>query len=446
MAARDDSQIALSAESSTADAQGGARKIFRNAGVLLGGKAFGGLLSLAYLAIAARALGPVEMGYLVVASAYALAVAGVARFQSWQAIIRFGSPMVEAGDRESLRLLLQFTIRLDIASGVLSLVVAFAFIGLASHALKWPPQAMPFIYLYCCAVPFLISATPTGILRLFDRFSLLGWQSIAMPLVRFFGALVAWAMDGGLTVFLVTWILSGILDGVALWTLGFMEMRRRDIVPDIRVRADAAAPRAWLDYMLKSNIASIFEIARNGLPMLIVGAILGSGASGFLQLAVNLTNLIAHPANMLSQATLPELTKTAMIKGRRAMLAVAYRTMAISLATATPFVLMFILFRAPLVTAVGGPAYAPAAAALALMAVAQVPRTSSIVLESASLGVGYAGAALAAQGLAAAAQLASLFYLLPLTGVSAAPVAFMIGSAVMIATHLVKLHDIWRWR
>lgn len=419
---------------------GAATKIFRNAGALLGGKAFGGLLSLTYLAIAARALGPVEMGYLVIAGAYAVTVAGVARFQSWQAIIHFGSPMVEAQDREQLRTLLRFTIRLDLASGVIALAIAFACVGMAARALHWPAEAMPLIFLYCVTVPFLIAATPTGILRLYDRFTLLSWQSIASPLVRFFGALAAWVMDGGLAFFLMIWILSSVLDGVTLWLLGWREMRRRTLVPTLFGRSTAAASSAWLPYMVKSNIASIFEIARNGLPILIVGALLGSAASGFLQLATNLTNLIAQPANMLSFATLPELTKTAMTDGRKAMLRVAYRTILISLATTTPIVLAFAFFREPLVTAIGGAAFAPAAAVLALMAFAQVPRTSSIVIEAASLGVGSAGATLAAQGLAAAAQLASLYFLLPHLGVSAAPAALMIGSMAMIAVHLVSLH------
>ncbi len=417
-----------------------ATRIFRNAGALLGGKAAGGLLSLAYLAIAARALGPTEMGYLAIAGAYAFAAAGVARFQSWQAIIHFGTPMVESGDVGQLRTLLRFTVRLDFASAMVSVAVALAFVNPAAKALEWPSHAMPWIYLYCCAVPFLIAATPTGVLRLFDCFNLLGWQQLSTPSIRFVGALFAWATDSGLAVFLAVWIFSGVFDGAVLWWLGWRELKRRNIVPDIVDRPTAPAPRAWLGYMIKSNLAAIFDVARNGLPMLIIGATLGGAASGFLQLAVNMTNLIAHPANMLSQATLPELTKTAMIHGRRRMRDVAYKTMFISLAAATPPVLLFILLREQFVTIVGGPDYAPASPLLALMAIAQLLRISSIVFESASLGAGYVGSSLVAQGLSAAVQLASLLFLLSYIGVLAAPASLIIGFAVMIVTHRIRLH------
>ena len=49
-------------------------RIYRNLGRLLGGKAGAGLLSLAYLAVAARALGPADYGVLILVHAYVLTV------------------------------------------------------------------------------------------------------------------------------------------------------------------------------------------------------------------------------------------------------------------------------------------------------------------------------------------------------------------------------------
>jgi O-antigen/teichoic acid export membrane protein len=298
---------------------------------------------------------------------------------------------------------------------------------------------MPLILLYCFAVPFLIAATPIGILRLFDRFNLLGWQMLSSPVIRFVGAIGAWATGGGLDAFILIWMFSGVFDGAVLWWLGWRELKRRDLAPSLLGRPAAAAPRAWFDYMIKSNLSSIFEMARGGLPILIVGGVLGSAASGFLQLATNMTNLVAHSANMLSNATLPDLTKIAMTDGRRPMLRVAYRTMLISLGASLPFVALFIAFRTAGVTLVGGAEFAPAATVLALMAATQLPRIASIVIEAASLSLGYVGASLAAQGASAAVQLALLFLLLERFGVAAAPATMIVGFVIMIAIHHIRL-------
>ena len=419
---------------------GAARRILRNAGALISGKAAGAVLSLAYLSIAARTLGPTQFGYLALASAYAFAAAGVARFQSWQAVIRFGAPMAEETDWDSLKALLRFTIKLDLASAIFGVALALAFVGFATERLGWPEEARALIYLYCLAVPFLISATPVGILRLFDRFDVLRWQLLITPLVRFSGVVLAWAMNGGIAVFLATWVLSGILDGMTLWWLGWRELRRRAIVPDLFGRPASPAPRSWLAFMIKSNAASTLDLARDGLPMLMVGGVLGGAASGFLQIAINLTNLIAQPANMLSQAILPELTKTAMVDGRAAMRRLAYKTMIFSLLAAAPLVLLFIVFRKEAVAIAAGDNFAPAAAVLAMMAAAQLFRVSSFVVEAASLALGRAGVTLVAQSIAAALQLAVLAFAIARFGVLAVPAALAIGYSVIIATHVWRLN------
>ena len=436
------------APAAPAPSAGVASKILRNAGALVGGKAFGGFLSIAYLAIAARTLGPTEMGYLVLASAYALAAAGIARFQSWQAVIRFGAPLAEVGDTTTLKALLRFTIRLDLASAVISVVLALTCAPLAARVFDWPPAALPWVYLYCASTPFLIAATPTGVLRLFDRYKVLGWQLLSMPLIRFFGALIVWAADGGLLAFMAVWILSGVVDGATLWWLGWRELSRRNLKPDIFAPAALRAPDAWRKFMIKTNIASTFDLAANNLPILIVGAALGSAASAFLQISINLTNLIAHPANMLYNAAFPELTKTAITQGRGRMRAAAYRIVAFGLAAAAPVVALFIVFNDEAVRLVAGPGFAPAATVLSLMALTQWLRTSSIVLESASLAMGYATTTLAAQGLAAATQLIALSLLFDPLGVLAAPASMMIGFSAMIAAHVYRLHrgrSHWPW-
>ena len=419
-------------------APGPVRRIVKNAGALLGGKAMGGVLSLFYLAIAARSLGAEGMGYLVLASAYAVTAAGIARFQSWQAVIRFGAPMAAAGDDAALGRLLRFTVTLDLASAVVGVVLSLAFVETAFRLFGWPDAARPLIYAYCFAVPFLIAATPTGVLRLFDRFKALGWQLAVMPLTRLVGALIVWAADGGLTGFLIVWIVSAFLDGASLWWLGWREVAARGLVAPILHAPRRPAP-GWLGFTVKTNFASTFDLARQNVPVLIVGAVLGAAASSFVQIATNLTNLIAHPVNMLSHATYPELSRVAAQSGAAGMRAVAARSLAVGLGAAAPIVVIYCLFGGPIVTAFAGPQFAAAAPVVALMAVAQLFRTGWIVAEAAVLALGHAGLTLAAQGVSAVAQLALLFLLMPVWGAIAAPAALIAGFAMMIAAYGVRL-------
>ncbi len=419
-----------------------ANRILKNASALISGKAIGGVLSLAYLAIAARSLGPAEMGFLVLAHAYATVIAGIARFQSWQAVIRFGAPMIAAGEPAKFKTLIRFTVKLDLLSAAFSVAVALVFVGPVAKWLEWPAEAMPWVYAYCVAVPFLITASPTGVLRLFDRFRMLGWQLAIMPVVRFVGALILWGAGGGLSGFLFVWILSALLDGASLWALGWRELKARGLMPRLRVAEGERAAPDWLPFMVKTNLSGTVDLARTNLPLLIVGGVLGSAASGFLQLAVNLSNLIAHPANMLYQATFPELSKIAASDGMLAMRKVALRSLATGVLIAAPIVIGFILFREQLAILLGGPEFAPAAPLIALMALAQIVRTASVVLEAGVVTAGRAGYVLGSQTSSALLNILALAIALPLIGVSAAPLSIMGGWLILVAMYLAALF--WR--
>jgi O-antigen/teichoic acid export membrane protein len=414
-------------------------RIFKNAGALVSAKGLAGAMSLAYLAIAARALGPDGMGALVLAHAYAMTVAGVARFQSWQAVIRFGAPMVAQDDKRAFKALTRFTARIDLVSAVIGVGLALLAAPFAARAFGWSKDVVSLVYVYAFAVPFLMGATPTGVLRLFDRFKTLGAQMTVMPGVRLIGSLAAWGAGGGVKAFLLVWIVSAFANGVSLWWLGWRELRARGLAPRLIGAGEGARDPQWLPFMMKTNAASTLDLMNESVPVLLVGGIAGSAAAGFFQLAQNVTNLLAHPTNMLNHATFPELARVETEHGRGAMARVALKSAALAVAAAAPFILAFVLFREQIATIVGGKEFAPAAGIVAGMALYQVIRIPTVVLDSAAVARGKAGYALAAQGLGAVALAAGMVLLLPPIGVAAAAIALAMGRAAMLGVLIPAL-------
>lgn len=74
-------------------------RVLRNAGLLLTGRVATGVLNLAILSIAARALGAQDFGLIVLVQTYVQTITAVATFQSWQAVIRYGALDLEKNDR-----------------------------------------------------------------------------------------------------------------------------------------------------------------------------------------------------------------------------------------------------------------------------------------------------------------------------------------------------------
>lgn len=416
-----------------------ANSIFKNFGKLASGKVIAAVLSLAYLAIVARTLGPEGLGYLVLAHAYVLIIAQIARFQSWQAIIRFGEPMLAQNDAQGFKGLVRFTAKLDLLSAIVAVAIALALLDPVGRMLDWPAEALESIYIYCWATPFLLAATPTGLLQLKNRFGTLSKQLLVMPGMRFVGAVWLWVVGGDLTDFLAIWIVSSFLHGTSLWALGWMALKNQGLLPHWRTREDEKPDPAWWPFVIKTNLASTLELAHSRLPLLIVGAVLGSAASGFFQLAINLTNLIAHPANLLNEATFPQLAKIQTAQGYSAMRAVALRSVFTGMAVALPVVLIYLIFCTDLAVLVGGSAFAPAGIVVAWMAVAQLARVASVVLESAVLAIDGAGYVLMSQVVAAVVIIGSLAFLLPAIGTVGAPLALLGAMLVTVALYVFKL-------
>ena len=66
-------------------------RLIRNIGWLLSGRGVNAVLSLVYLALATRTLGIEGFGYFALIVAMGQTVTGLANFQTWQFVIRWGA-------------------------------------------------------------------------------------------------------------------------------------------------------------------------------------------------------------------------------------------------------------------------------------------------------------------------------------------------------------------
>jgi hypothetical protein len=66
------------------------RRALTNTGWLMGARGINAVLSLGYLALATRSLGLEGFGKFVLAVSFSQAIAGLASFQTWQAVVRWG--------------------------------------------------------------------------------------------------------------------------------------------------------------------------------------------------------------------------------------------------------------------------------------------------------------------------------------------------------------------
>ena len=149
------------------------RAVMRNAAILVGGRVANALLGLAALSIAGRSLGLAGFGVLVLVQSFADCVGEVAKFQSWQTVLRYGAGPLADGDTSDFQRVLRFTGLLDLISSLVGVTIGVIGCLIVGPWLKWPPEIAPVAMLFSTSIVFMVSATPFGVLRLFGRFDML---------------------------------------------------------------------------------------------------------------------------------------------------------------------------------------------------------------------------------------------------------------------------------
>lgn len=418
-----------------ADGSNGAvGRIYGNLGRLLGGKAAAGLLSLAYMAVAARALGPADYGVLILVHAYVMTVGGIIEFPGWQAVVRYGAQALSAGDRPRLARLLAFAGLVEGAGGIVAVIVAFVLAPWIGPRLGWSPAAIAFAGPYSLAVLASIRSMPAGYLQLSGRFDLLGAHSVVAPGVRLAGSLLAMIGGLGLKGFLVVWLAAALAEWSAMWALGAYAAWGRLSHRDLRAGLGSVPrenPGLWR-FMLATNADVTVSELSGRLAPLVVGWMLGPAAAGLYAIAQRATAVLAQPAQILGQAAYAELARLAAGGESDLIPRALSRAVGIGVLVALPVCVAIGLFGDRLAVLVAGEGFAKAGPIMVWLALARTVLLAGPPTSAALTALGRPGLSVAANLVSGVGLMLLLPPLLDWQGLRGAGVYALVQAAVSV--------------
>src|SRR3989344_1142451 len=414
------------------------KRVVANAGLLLGGRTVNAILGLAFMAIAGRALGAAELGVFVLIQAFGQFLGEVVKFQSWQTILHYGARPLAEGRVAEFQHVLRFTLLLDLASTVLGIAVgvvgAFAFAG----ALGWGPDEAPAAALYMFSIAFMVSATPLGLLRLFDRFDVLAWQAGLISLIRVVGGVVALALGASMEGFLLAAAVATVGSWLYLAGSAVAELKKRGLLQDFSWRGPLTAgmPGAWR-FAWNTNLASTLDVAFTHVATLIVGALVGPSQAAFWRIGRQVADALAKPAKLLTPALYPELARLRADDRHHAMWRLARNVGLLAGGGGLVILGASAPARPALLTLVMGKAFAPAADVMNWQVGAAVIGVFALPLEPMLISLGKPGAAVRVRLAVSAAFLAALPFLVTRFGLIGA------GAGLAAAAGALALGMLW---
>ncbi len=425
--------------------RGPLRQILGNAGILLGGKALNGVLSLGATAIAARALGVDQFGVLVLVHAYIQTIGEIAKFQSWQALLQYGTAPLDAGRISEFQRVLRFSLLLDVLSGVGGVVIALIGVLLVGSALGWTAGTAPTVAVYSLVIVFMVSATPTGALRLLDRFDLLAWQSAIDSWVRVIGAAVAWKLGAGLATFLAIWFVGQVVAFVFLFGAAWRTLRARGALDGFRLRAPGSLtdgfPGLW-SFVWSTNLNSTLALAFTHVSTLMVGALLGARDAALFRVAKQLGDAVAKPAKLIVPALYPELARLAAAQDIVRLRRLVWQLALAAGGAASVLLLIAASIREPALRLIVGEEFVPAKDVLLWLLGASVVSLWALPLEPLLMSTGSAGAAFRMRLLVTIVYLPILYLATVNGGLTATGAASVIGALLLF---LGQLWLVLRW-
>src|SRR4051812_13921008 len=136
------------------------RSLLRNSSYLGVSKIVAALCGIATLAFAGRGLGVILFGTLILITSYVKAVSGIAKFQSWQLIVRYGGHGVAHGDPEHFKVATGFAFALDVLSGIIGLIGGAVLLPLIGPLTGISPEYLLLAMFFCPGFSVVRSAAP----------------------------------------------------------------------------------------------------------------------------------------------------------------------------------------------------------------------------------------------------------------------------------------------
>ena len=411
-----------------------AQRVFKNFAVVLRGRGVAAAFNVVALALMANALSPVDFGLVVLLHTYVLAIRGFLNFRTFEAVVKYGVPMHESDDNDGLRRLLRITTSVDVMSSIVATLLGVFAASITGKFLHWDAHIVTIAAIYSLTMLTTATGTPNGILRLYDRFDVLGIWYMISPAIRFFGVVIAWFFDADMLAFVGVWAVAFVFENIWIYLRGHREIHQHmseSIWRGFRVRELAETTPEFRHFMGVIYWQTNVDLLPKHLAVLLAGSLLGPAGAGMFRLANDFSTVLSKPGLMLREVLFPDLSR--MLHNKEAGFhELGFRAVRIAAALGLLLVLLSIPLGAPILGFIGAD-YTPAAPLMTLMLLAATFELAGSPLRAAAYALGDAGSVLRIYALSSFVYLSLFYVFTPPLGLIGPGVAASIGGALTLS-------------
>jgi O-antigen/teichoic acid export membrane protein len=394
-----------------------------NATITLSGNAGAAVLNIASLAGAARVLSPAELGVILVAQSYTALLIRVFAPQTPFAILRLGTEQAENASARDVRSLVVTAALLDVVTSIATLVIGFSLLGLVVRVGGWNPPTTEAASVYLITGLGGVAGTAVGVLRLYDRFSLLAAYRIIGPALKCIGAITIARGAAATNQFLICWVGAELCAAVVVSALAGRELWSRSILQRGR---QITFSKPLVRFALITGAHTTIKSVTKDLDVLIVNGVGGSSGAAIYKLARQLASGVNQLTDPVAQAVVPELTKLAVRRDWTSFGLLVRQCLGWGLATGLTLLGFCCTAGEPLLRYIGTESYEQGLAVLVFSMAANAVALTFFVLQPATVAMGKPELGLRSLSVATLCYVAAIYPLSSRYGMTGPAVAYLL--------------------
>jgi O-antigen/teichoic acid export membrane protein len=404
-------------------------RLLGNSAWLLGGELGRSAAAVVINIVLARALGLESYGTLTLIIGYMAVVNRFFDLQVWQCVTKYLSEFIVQGDGERSWAMIKLSYLIDLSTGILAFGVAILGAGMFARVVLHSPDLKSLVQLY--ALNLLVSTvngSSEAILGVLDRFSWLSVYSVVTPFTRLALLVALWLTTRGtLSNVLVVYLISTGLGSIVCLVLAQRAMRqehlRRRGARILILRGQLGRIAAFL---ASTNASSLVKVIQRNLDQMLLGYLTGATAVGYYQTAQNFASAPTRLVEPLAQAIYPALARLWSEEKRKEFRKFVTQSTWVVGIGIVPVALLLLTASPWLVEKTVGSAFLPAVPSINILVVSTSIALLTFWFRPAILAMEKPQYSTVALGIGVAAQVATLWLLVPKMSHRGASVAYVV--------------------
>jgi O-antigen/teichoic acid export membrane protein len=404
------------------------RKILKNASTLAFGSIFNSVLGLISFSLLARELGVELFGVIALVQVYATIVDRLINFQSWQALIKYGTPLQLKGDKEQLGELYSFGLVVDLVSAVfatlIGVVLPWAIVG---SFLGWEELKILMASIFSISILFNIEGTPTAIFRMHDKYRVFVEKGAIAAGMKLILVIVGIALSQSLWYFFYAILIAQVLGYLYFFIASMRFLNKNDIslkLSSVFKNKVLYQNPGILSFILTTNLHGTTRMMTLQLDTVLVDTFLGSASTGLYQVAKQFARVFTQVSQPLYKVIYPELAKLWELKDIPVFKKMIARFSGFALLFGVLVWGLFYLFPEIIIKLSVGEEYLAAIPVLLAYLVGVLLSVAAFPFTPAILAMGFPKVSLTIQALSTIIYFVSLYFLIAQYGVLGAGIAY----------------------